>query len=135
MINSFWQLYITATGHWLKVIIRRFAGVKQPGEGELEGGGVALHQLRGDVEVRIVAALARAQRPRRHVEEIFARQPERVRGRGRDGRAHLLKGDRGSNITLTSVTLAIHMYQLTCFKYTSRTLGPVMANLTDHVEY
>ena len=135
MINSFWQLYITATGHWLKVIIRRFSGVEQPCEGELEGGGVALHQLRGDVEVGVVPTITRAQRPRRHVEEIFARQPERVRGRGRDVRANLLKGDRGCNITLTSVTLAIHMYQLTCFKYTSRTLGPVVTNLTDHVEH
>ena len=95
MINSFWQLYITDTGHWLKVIIRRFSGVEQPSEGELEGGGVALHQLRGDVEVGIVPTLARAQRPRRHVEKVKARQPERVRCRGRDGRAYLLKGDRG----------------------------------------
>ena len=81
--------------HILIVIIRWFASVEQPSEGELEGGGVALHQLRGDVEVSIVPTLARAQRPRRHVEEIFARQPERVRGRGCDVRAYLLKGDRG----------------------------------------
>lgn len=33
--NSYW--------HWLKVIIRRFSGVEQPREGELEGCGIALH--------------------------------------------------------------------------------------------
>ncbi len=109
MINSFWQLYITATGHWLKVIIRRFAGVKQPGEGELEGGGVALHQLRRDVEVRIVAALTRAQRPRRHVEEILAGQPERVRGHGHIAIARQRNGDFGRNHTLVTVPLAINM--------------------------
>ena len=106
MINSFWQLYITATGHWLKVIIRRFSGVKQPCEGELECGGVALNQLRGDVEVSIVPTLARAQRTRRHVEEIFARQPERVRGRGRDGRAYSIYTNAGKTATFRPLTLA-----------------------------
>ena len=105
MINSFWQLYITATGHWLKVIIRWFSGVKQPHEGELECGGVALHQLRRDVEVRIVAALTRAQRPRRHVEEILAGQPERVRGRGRDGRAYSIYTNAGKTATFRPLTL------------------------------
>ena len=109
MINSFWQLYITATGHWLKVIIRRFAGVKQPREGELEGGGVALHQLRGDVEVSIVPTLARAQRPRRHVEKVKARQLERVRGRGHIAIARQRNGDFGRNHTLVTVPLAINM--------------------------
>ena len=97
----------------LKVIILRLVGIEQPREGELQGGGVALHQLRRDVEVRIVAALTRAQRPRRHVEEILAGQPERVRGRGRDGCTYLLEGYRGSLTAVMTNTLTRHMGTLT----------------------
>ena len=88
MINSFWQLYITATGHWLKVIIRRFSGVEQPCEGELEGGGVSLHQLCWDVEIGCAAALTRAQRTGRHVEEVHTRQTKSVCGDGADDPGH-----------------------------------------------
>ena len=102
MINSFWQLYITATGHWLKVIIRRFSGVKQPREGELEGGGVALNQLRGDVEVSIVPTLARAQRTCRHVEKVKARQSERVCGRGCDDSAYCIYTNAGKSAVFIS---------------------------------
>ena len=113
MINSFWQLYITANSQWLIVIIFRLVGVGQPREGELEGGGVALHQLRRDVEVRIVAALTRAQRPRRHVEKVKAREPECVRGRGRDGCTYLLEGYRGSLTAVMTNTLTRNMGALT----------------------
>ena len=110
LVGKCWLNKLTVnTNECLKVVILRLVGIEQPGEGELEGGGVALHQLRRDVEVRIVAALTRAQRPRRHVEEILAGQPERVRGHGHIAIARQRNGDFGRNHTLVTVPLAINM--------------------------
>ena len=128
MINSFWQLYITANSQWLIVIIFRLVGVEQPREGELECGGVALNQLRGDVEVGVVPTITRAQRPRRHVEKVKARQPERVRGRGRDGRAYSIYTNAGKTATFRPLTLTRNMRPLPIPENTSRTFGSIMAN-------
>ena len=110
----------------LKVIILRLVGIEQPREGELEGGGVSLHQLRGDVEVGIVPTLARDQRTCRHVEEILAGQPERVRGDGADDPSHRVNVCAEETAALGAVSLTIHMYWCAVSHNTSGTFCPVM---------
>ena len=109
LVHGVHEVRTSCSPFFLKVIILRLVGIEQPGEGELESGGVALDQLRRDVEVRIVAALTRAQRTVRHVEKVKAREPERVRGHGHIAIARQRNGDFGRNHTLVTVPLAINM--------------------------
>jgi len=81
------QLLIVAIG-------RRFAE-EQSCEGELQGGGVAIDHLLGDVQEDAVVVFVRVvQRTVRHEEEVFRGQAEGVRGCGSDGSADLLQMNR-----------------------------------------
>jgi len=127
LVGKCWLNKLTVnTNECLKVVILRLVGIEQPGEGELEGGGVALHQLRRDVEVRIVAALTRAQRTVRHVEKVKAREPERVRGDGADDPSHRVNVCAEETAALGAVSLTIHMYWCAVSHNTSGTFCPVM---------
>ena len=88
----------------------RFLGDGQAGEGELAGGGVAVNQLRGDVEEDAVVILVHiVERARRHVEEVLRGQPEGVHRRGHQVRADLLERNTG-----TLEAFASRPWQSTC---------------------
>ena len=90
-------------------VCRRFAE-EQSREGELQGGGVAIDHLPGDVQEDAVALLVRViQRSVRHEEEVLRSQPEGVRRGGGDGGADLLKLDGRNGCAIVPVAHAINM--------------------------
>ena len=70
------------------------------------------HQLRGNVQVSGAPALARAQRPRRHVEVVQICQTERVRGDGCKASTNALENYTGTLAAVMSYALAVHMCAL-----------------------
>ncbi len=112
------------------VRVQLFFGDGQAGEGELEGGGVAPDQLRGDVEEDAVVVLVRVvERARRHVEEVLRGQPEGVHSRGHQVCADLLQLDRRRGRTVVALAHTVHVNHMPVVHNTSVTVSPVMPDV------
>ena len=109
------------------ILIQRSRCDGQAGEGELEGGVVAVNHLRGDVKEDAVVVLVHiVERARRHVEEVLRGQPEGVYRRGHQVRADLLELDRRRGRTIIAVTLAVYVNKLAEIHYTPRAIAATM---------
>ncbi len=112
------------------ILIQRSRCDGQAGEGELEGGGVAVNQLRGDVEEDAVVVLVHiVERARRHVEEVFRGQPEGVHRRGHQVCADLLQLDRRRGRTVGALAHTVHVNHMPVVHNTSVTVFPVMPDV------
>ena len=94
----------------LIVAVSRCFAEKQSRESELQGGGVTIDHLSGNVQEDTVPLFVRVvQRAVRHEEEVLRGQVERVRGGGGDGGADLLKLDGGSKPAVVAEPHAVQM--------------------------
>ena len=114
----------------LIILVRRRVAEEESGEGKLEGGGVAIDHLAGDVQVVVVVLIVRVvQRTVRHKEEVLRGEVERVGRDGIDGVTRLLKlhGSRGRAIV--PLTHTIYVYQLSIIHRATVTVFSVVTNL------
>lgn len=113
----------------LQVAVCRPIAEEQSRECELQGGGVTIDHLPGDVQEDAVVVLVRVvQRTVRHQEEVFRGQPERVRGGGGDVRADLLKLDGCSPQTIVTRTNTINVNKLTVHHHASFAIFSTVPN-------